>query len=98
MVVKYECFFVNFIPIKKRIFKVFPETRFLDIYGLEQSMNKKFTVLSVIMAFASVFVWAKKDVSEISVGAKNSWQEKFDINEKKARQVQHYGYCRRQSR
>lgn len=83
MVVKYECFFVNFIPIKKRIFKVFPETRFLDIYGLEQSMNKKFTVLSVIMAFASVFVWAKKDVSEISVGAKNSWQEKFDINEKK---------------
>ena len=45
MVVKYECFFVNFIPIKKRIFKVFPETRFLDIYGLEQSMNKKFTVL-----------------------------------------------------
>ena len=48
-------------------------------------MNKKLLiVLSFLIVFSSLFASGKKETTERSVEELESWQETFDINDKKA--------------
>lgn len=51
---------------------------------LEKAVIRKFLLKAACVFIASfVFAAGKKDIEEESLGAQNSWQEYFDINEKK---------------
>ena len=56
----------------------------LKYFYKEKSMTKKGLFIFVICCFifTGVFAGGKKDVTDRSVGDKNSWQETFDINQK----------------